>query len=125
MEVVFPMRRIALAAAGAALIFALALTPAAARFTGPQARGQDMTVAAAQNARTDTYIVLTGNIVSHLRENYYVFRDATGEIRLEIPPGAWSGNDVSPETRVRVLGEVDRNWSGLVYIWVMQVDIAG
>lgn len=119
------MHRITLAAAAAALVAAMSAAPAEARFTGPRATGQEMSVAAALRARTDTYVVLTGNIVSHLREDYYIFRDATGEIRLEIPAAAWGGRDISPDTRVRVLGEVDRNWAGLVYIWVMQVDIAG
>jgi uncharacterized protein (TIGR00156 family) len=42
------------------------------------------TVEQARNAPIDRYVIVTGNIISHLRENYYIFQDKTGEIRVEI-----------------------------------------
>ncbi len=58
-----------------AALVALALSApvAQAQFTGPSARGQEMTVAAATSARPGTYVTMTGTVVSHLRGDYYLF----------------------------------------------------
>lgn len=115
------MRRFALFALLLSLAFPV--TTAKAQFTGPSARGQEMTVAAAAAARPGTYVTLVGSITSHLREEYYLFRDATGEIRVEIADNIWRGRQVGPETRVRLLGEVDRTLTGTVYIWIKTLDL--
>jgi uncharacterized protein (TIGR00156 family) len=96
---------------------------ATAEFTGPSARGQTSTVAQARNARVDTYVTVTGTIVAHLREDYFIFRDSTGEIRVEIEPEVWRNREVGPDTTVRLLAEVDRNAAGTVYLWVQSLEI--
>jgi uncharacterized protein (TIGR00156 family) len=96
---------------------------AVAQFTGPTTRGQTSTVAQARNARVDTYVTVTGNIVAHLREDYFTFRDSTGEIRVEIEPEVWQNREVGPDTVVRLLAEVDRNAAGTVYLWVQSLEI--
>jgi uncharacterized protein (TIGR00156 family) len=101
----------------------LAATSAAAQFAGPSVRGAEVTVEAARAARVDSYVTVTGRIVSHLREDYYVFRDATGEIRVEIEDRVWAGRRVDPETPVRLRAEVDRNAAGTVYLWVQSLDV--
>ncbi len=108
-----------------ALILAasLAAAPAAAQFTGPSAQGAASTVEAALVAPPGSYVAVTGRIVSHLREDYYLFRDATGEMRVEIEERVWAGRPVSAETDVRLRAEVDRNVAGTVYLWVGSLDI--
>ena len=108
-----------------ALIFAVALaaSPAVAQFTGPAAQGAETTVEAALGARPGSYVAVTGRVVAHLREDYYLFRDATGEIRVEIEDRVWAGRPVGPETDVRLRAEVDRNVAGTVYLWVQSLDI--
>ncbi len=106
-----------------ALLVCLLTTPALARFTGPSVGGPTQTVAQAQNVRAGTYISLTGNIVEHLRENYFTFRDATGSIRVEIENDVWQGRDVSPQQRVTIFGEVDTDRRGR-YIWVKSLSVA-
>lgn len=101
---------------GAALSAALAL-PALAQFTGPSEQGTTGSVADAQDARPGTYITLEGSIVAHLREDYYRFTDGTDEIRVEIPAETFAGRQVRPETRVRLMGEVDMGFRGR-YVWV-------
>ena len=101
----------------------LAAAPAAAQFTGPSARGQETTAAAAAAARPGTYVTMSGSIVSHLRGEYFLFRDASGEVRVEIEDSVWRGRPVSPETRVRLVGEVDRGVGGAVYVWIRSLDI--
>lgn len=96
---------------------ALAGAPALAQFTGPSVQGQPTTVAEAQNTRAGRYVTLEGNIVAHLRSDYYTFRDATGEMRIEVPAATFGGRQIGPDTRVRIMGEVDTGRWGR-YIWV-------
>jgi uncharacterized protein (TIGR00156 family) len=104
--------------------FCLLLSSTAfAQFTGPSATGRVSTVEQARTAPIDTYVTVTGKIVAHLREDYYTFRDATGEIRVEIEPPVWRGREVGPDTEVRLVAEVDRNAAGTRYLWVESLEI--
>lgn len=107
----------------AALVILVAAGAAQAQFTGPGARGQEVDVAAAAAARPGTYVTMTGSVVSHLREDYYLFRDASGEVRVEIEDRVWRGRPVGPDDRVRLVGEVDRGAAGAVYVWIESLDI--
>jgi uncharacterized protein (TIGR00156 family) len=107
---------------GICLVAALVAAPAAAQFIGPSAGGVQMTAADATAARPGTYVTLEGSITAHLREDYYTFRDASGEIRVEIEGEVFAARPVGVETRLRLLGEVDRGRSG-PYVWVKTLDI--
>lgn len=99
----------------AALVALLAAMPVSAQFTGPSASGRGApvtTVAQAADARSDTRVVLEGNIVSHQFDDYFTFRDATGTMTVEIDRRLFRGQPVSPETRVRIEGEVERSVRG-------------
>jgi uncharacterized protein (TIGR00156 family) len=74
------------------------------------------------DSRLGTYITVTGNIVSHQREDYFLFRDSTGEIRVEIEPSLWAGRKVDASTQVRLVGEVGRGVTGR-YLWVKSLDL--
>ena len=113
--------RFALAAALVAAV--VAASPSQAQFTGPSARGQKTTVAAAAAARAGTYVTVSGTIASHLREDYYMFRDDSGEIRVEIAQRVFAGRRIGPDTRIRLVGEVDRNAAGVTYLWVKSLDL--
>jgi uncharacterized protein (TIGR00156 family) len=95
-----------------------------AQFTGPSVTGRVSTVEQARNAPIDTYVTVTGNIVAHLREDYYTFRDRTGEIRVEIERPVWRNRNIGPDTKVRLVAEVDRNAAGTIYLWVESLEIA-
>ena len=101
----------------------LAALPAQAQFTGPAARGAEVTVEAARAARVDSYVTVRGTIASHLRGDYYLFRDATGEIRVEIEDRVWAGRAVGPDTPVVLRAEVDRNAAGTVSLWVQSLEV--
>ncbi len=73
-------------------------TNAAAQFTGSRLAGDASTVEQARNARVDTYVTVTGNIIAHLREDYYTFRDATEDIRVEIEGEVWRNREAGPDT---------------------------
>jgi uncharacterized protein (TIGR00156 family) len=106
-----------------AVVCSLMSANAFSQFTGPTQQGPVSTVEQARNARVDSYVTVTGRIVSHLRGDYYMFRDGTGEIRVEIEGPVWANREVGPDTQVRLLAEVDRNSNGTVYLWVKRLDI--
>ncbi|HRO12081.1 YgiW/YdeI family stress tolerance OB fold protein [Amaricoccus sp.] len=109
-------------APAAAVALALLAAPAFAQFTGPSTRGQEITVAQVADARIGSYVTVTGNILSHQRENYYLFADATGQIRAEIAHRVWGGREVTASTPVRLLAEVSRGFRGR-YLWVESLDV--
>jgi uncharacterized protein (TIGR00156 family) len=79
-----------------------------AGFKGPG--GENLTtVAAAKKARDESHVTLTGNIVKQVKHEYYIFRDSTGEIEVEIDGDEWGGITVTPETTVKIVGEVDKH----------------
>ena len=117
------IRRAVLGVIAAIATFGTFSDIAVGQFVGPTPRGSAMSVKAARAAPIDTYVVVTGSIVAHLRENYHTFRDATGDIRVEISDRVWSGRPVTPKNTVRLVAEVDRNSSGLVYLWVQSLEI--
>lgn len=102
---------------------ALFAVPTYAQFTGPSVQGDQSTVSAAQSIRLGSYVTLRGNIVSHLREDYYLFRDQTGEIRVEIPLRRFGGRKVGPTDKVQIMGEVDKGRAGR-YVWVKSLSTA-
>lgn len=112
--------QILLALATAGLVFT---STAWAQFTGPGATGPASTVAQVQDARLNSYVTVTGNIVNHLRENYYTFRDQTGEMRVEIDSAVWKNRQVGPTTLVRLRAEVDQGISGNRYLWVESLTV--
>jgi len=93
---------------------------ARAQFTGPSAAGRPSRVADLPQARLGSYVTVTGHVVAHLRGDYYTFRDSSGEIRVEIESPVWQGRAVSPQTKVRLLGEVDSGPAGR-YLWIKQL----
>ena len=101
-----------------ALVAALAI-PSYAAFTGPGNAGdkggfkgpapRDAITQAAQvkGAVDDTPVVLEGNIVEKVRKDRYLFRDASGTVVVDIDHKDFRGQEVTPQTKVRLTGEVD------------------
>lgn len=97
-------------------------TGASAQFAGPSKAGRLTTVEQAQTARRGQDVTLEGFVVKHLRGSYYMFRDATGEMRAEINRHIWRNRKVTSETPVRLIGEIDRDVREL-YIDVDRLEI--
>ena len=84
--------------------------PAAAQnggFQGPSSSNGASTAAEALKSPDDTYCSLTGNIISRTGHEKYLFKDQTGTITVEIDDKKFYGRTVTPETVVRIVGEVD------------------
>ncbi|RKF18700.1 NirD/YgiW/YdeI family stress tolerance protein [Alginatibacterium sediminis] len=69
------------------------------------------TVKAASQARDDSYVTLTGNIIDQVGHELYTFSDGTGQIVVEIENEDWYGINVTPETKLTIQGEVDQGWT--------------
>ncbi|MCL2243258.1 MAG: NirD/YgiW/YdeI family stress tolerance protein [Treponema sp.] len=82
-------------------------------FTGPGSTGQTImtgrfiSVSEARMLPHDSWVVLTGNIINMLPGGrQYTFRDATGDIVVDIGPKEWRGLSVDAADRVEIFGEV-------------------
>lgn len=82
------------------------VSSANAGFTGPNGTAV-MTVEQAKKMPDDSNVVLRGNIEKALGDEKYVFKDETGSIVVEIDDDDWGGQNVSPEDKVEIRGEVD------------------
>ncbi|WP_420864723.1 YgiW/YdeI family stress tolerance OB fold protein [Photorhabdus australis] len=64
-----------------------------------------------KNMWDDSWVVLEGNIESRIRGDHFIFRDNTGVIEVEIDHKYWNGQTITPQDKVRLEGEVDKEWS--------------
>ena len=107
----------------AILLFCSLITSTAlAQFTGPEIMGTEHTVEQISDMRLGSYVTVTGHVISHQRGAYFTFRDDTGTIRVEIEGPVWRNRLVSPDTKVRLLGEIDHGSAGR-YLWVKSLEV--
>lgn len=59
----------------------------------------------------DTPVTLTGNITSSLGGDHYTFTDGTGSITVEIDHDKWFGVQVTPQTKITIHGEIDKEFN--------------
>ncbi|EFL84932.2 hypothetical protein HMPREF1022_00709 [Desulfovibrio sp. 6_1_46AFAA] len=120
------------------VMLAVLAVPAYAAFEGPNSGGQSMggfqgptggvqadTVKKAQSSWDDAPVVLTGNIVERLAgsDDKYLFKDATGQIIVDIDHEIFAGRTVTPQTKVRLSGKVDKDMMEPVKIDVKVLEI--
>ena len=120
------------------LTFVVLAVPAYAAFEGPNSGGQSMggfqgptggvqadTVKKAQSSWDDAPVVLTGNIVERLAgsDDKYLFKDATGQIIVDIDHEIFAGRTVTPQTKVRLSGKVDKDMMEPIKIDVKVLEI--
>ena len=103
------------------VLSALAGVAAAQGFTGPGAGAGVTTVAQAKQMADDSWVVLEGNIVNKVRHEHYTFQDGSGSIVVDIDDKYWGGQTVSPQDRVRIEGEVDREFTRPTEIEVKRI----
>lgn len=87
----------------------LAADPAGG-FKGPDEL-QLTTAASAAGKPDDTPVKLQGYIVKSLGDERYEFRDETGTLVVEIDHDDWRGVEATPETRIELRGEIDKEWN--------------
>jgi uncharacterized protein (TIGR00156 family) len=91
-------------------------------FDGPGAILKLITVKSAKGMRDDARVTLEGYLINQIREEYYTFKDDTGEIVVEIDYKHFGDTIVTPRTKIRVTGEVDKEWNK-IYIDVYYLEV--
>jgi uncharacterized protein (TIGR00156 family) len=61
------------------------------------------------NVKDDHPVVLTGVLAKKTGKERYLFKDATGEIRVEIDAEELPRDPINEKTRVEITGEVDKS----------------
>lgn len=90
------------------------------QFTGDRAKVMEgdivspyvtSTVAAVRQMPDETYVTVEGHILQqqgHDKEKY-LFKDASGEILIEVDKKIWRNQPITPDTTVKILGELDQS----------------
>lgn len=81
------------------------------------------TVKALKSRKDNSFVTLTGRIVSRIGGGKYVFQDSTGQITVDIDDDDFRGQTVSTETTVRITGEVDRDFGRASEIDVKTLEV--
>lgn len=68
------------------------------------------TVADALKASDNTPALLEGQIVKQLDKDEFTFKDATGEIQIDVSKRAWKGQTITPQDTIQIRGKVDSEW---------------
>ena len=94
-------------------------------FQGPTAAIDTDTVAKAQKAWSGAPTVLTGTIVERLAgsKDKYMFKDATGQVIVNIDAKDFFGQTVTPQTKVRLFGKVKKSMTKPVRINVKRLEV--
>jgi uncharacterized protein (TIGR00156 family) len=97
---------------------------AMAAFVGPSDSAGVTSAAEAEKASDDTPVQLEGYIVKQLDQEHYEFRDNSGTIKVDIDQKRWPAQQVTPQTKVRLSGKVDRSrWTGFDDVEVKSLEI--
>lgn len=98
---------------GLIVLSAVLTLPAFAAYNGPGPASQVKTASDAAKAKDDTPVELTGYLVQSLGDEKYLFRDDSGDVEVEIDNALWRDIEVSSDTKVKLVGEVDDEWQGI------------
>jgi uncharacterized protein (TIGR00156 family) len=79
-------------------------------FEGPDATARVMSVASVNGMGDDAKVFLEGFLTRQISDEHYIFKDDTGEIEVEIDDEDFRGKKVTPDTKIRISGEVDQDW---------------
>jgi uncharacterized protein (TIGR00156 family) len=102
-----------------------------AQYTGPStsANWQMSVSEVLENARLlqlrGTDVQLRGYVVQHIREDYFLFRDASGEMLIEIYGDVMPTWEFNDKTEILLTGEVDFDLLRGTYLWVERIQKAG
>jgi uncharacterized protein (TIGR00156 family) len=69
----------------------------------------NLSVAQATAVADGTEVVVTGEIVQQIDKEHLLLRDSSGQINVTIDDEILGKVKFAPDSRVRILGEIDRN----------------
>ncbi|KAB8312740.1 YgiW/YdeI family stress tolerance OB fold protein [Erwinia endophytica] len=71
------------------------------------------TVKQAQNMADNAWVTMHGNIEKRVGDDDYLFRDASGVMKVEIDHKRWEGQTVAPADKVEIQGKLDKNYNSV------------
>ena len=69
------------------------------------------TVKDALEAKDNTFVILEGNIVKQIDNDEFMFRDASGEVKIDVSKRACNGQTITPQDNIQIRGKVDKEWN--------------
>lgn len=82
-------------------------------FKGSTTGTSSVSVAQAKSFRDDTWVTLEGRITRQVGHELYEFQDGTGTVYVDIDDKYWMGQTASPQSKIRIEGEVDKDWNSV------------
>lgn len=67
-------------------------------------------VSALKAAADNDFVMIEGNIVQQVGKDDFIFKDATGEVEIEVSKHAWQGQTITPNDKVEIRGKVEKEW---------------
>lgn len=68
-------------------------------------------VAAIKEAEDNAIMVIEGQIIKQVGKDDFIFKDATGEVEVEVSKKAWRGQTITPNDTVEIRGKIDKEWN--------------
>ena len=115
------MRTLIIPATISALICFSAAVPA--QYTGPGAHPAVKSVSGTDSAKDDTPADLEGYIIKQLTSDKFLFSDGKAEVRVEIDADIFPKTPINERTRVRIRGEVEKDFLQSPEIDVTSVEV--
>mgnify|MGYP002067290956 CR=1 FL=1 len=56
---------------------------------------------------------MRGNIEKRVSDDDYIFRDATGTMKVDIDHKRWEGQNITPKDKVEIQGELDKDFNSV------------
>ena len=83
-----------------------------AAFIGPgTVNAETIKVTEAIELADDSIVTLEGSIIKQTEHEHYLFKDASGEVTVEISDRDFRDITVTPEDKIQIMGEVDKDWN--------------
>lgn len=76
-----------------------------------------------KNGKDDQMVTLVGNVMKQVGREKFLFRDASGEIRIEIDDDAMPTQPFDDKVKVEITGEVEKDFLRSVEIDVKSVKL--
>lgn len=104
---------------------ALLVLPGAvlAQYTGPGARPLVRSVAAVAAASDDVAVEIDGHIIKQLTSGKFLFSDGKDQVRVEIDENVLPKTAINERTKVRIRGEVEKDFLESPEIDVISIEI--
>ena len=110
----------------AAVTACAAFGMAAAQYTGPSSAPAYASVAEIlKNPVDDATVELTGYIVRKVGSDKYIFSDGQSQIRVEIDRKVFPTSPINDKTRVRIRGEVEKEFLESPEVDVDVIEVLG